>query len=151
LPRGGVPGHTAGVGAERGAADRNTTPGDTMLVKDVAEAQPVAAADMSQIRELLHPARDGADLGYSLAHARVRAGASTLPHALTHSEVYYVLDGRGVMHVGGESQRVRAGHAVCVPPGETQWIENTGAADLAFLCIVSPPWTPECEAGAAPR
>jgi mannose-6-phosphate isomerase-like protein (cupin superfamily) len=120
-----------------------------MLVKDVAEARPVAAADMSQIRELLHPARDGAGLAYSLAHALVRAGASTLPHALTHTEVYYILEGRGVMHVGDGSQRVRAGHAVCVPPGETQWIENTGAADLAFLCIVSPPWTAECETACA--
>jgi len=122
-----------------------------MLVKDVAEARPAAAVDMSQIRELLHPARDGTDLAYSLAHALVRAGASTHPHALTHTEVYYILEGRGVVHVGAESQRVRAGHAVYIPPGETQWIENTGTAPLAFLCIVSPPWTPECETGAEQR
>jgi len=121
-----------------------------MLVKDVAEARPVAAVDRSEIREVLHPARDGASVGYSLAHARVRAGASTLPHALTHTEVYYILEGRGVVRVGDETQRVRPGHAVCIPPREVQWIENTGTADLVFLCIVSPPWTEECEVAVGP-
>ncbi|MBM3307608.1 MAG: cupin domain-containing protein [Candidatus Eisenbacteria bacterium] len=121
-----------------------------MLVKDVATTRPLTAADHSEIRELLHPERDPVALGYSLAHAFVKPGAATLPHALTHTEVYYIIEGQAVMHVGDESRSLRAGHAVCVPPGATQWIENAGKSGLAFLCIVSPPWTEECEVAVGP-
>lgn len=116
-----------------------------MLVKYVAQIQAVTAGDGSELRELLHPDRDPAALGYSLAHAVVRPGRATIPHALRHTEVYYIVEGRGTMHVGDEAQPVRAGHAVHVPPGTIQWIENTGDGGLAFLCIVDPPWAPECE------
>lgn len=116
-----------------------------MLVKDVAEARAIAAGDGSELRELLHPERDPVALGYSLAHATVKPGRATLPHALSRTEVYYIVEGRGIVHVGDEAQPVRAGHAVHVPPGTVQWIENTGKVGLAFLCIVHPPWVPECE------
>jgi len=116
-----------------------------MLVKDVAEACAFGAGDGSELRELLHPDRDAAALGYSLAHAVVAPARATLPHVLSNTEVYYVIEGRGTMHVGDETQPVRAGHAVLIPPGSVQWIENTGKAALAFLCIVDPPWVPECE------
>lgn len=116
-----------------------------MLVKDVAETRAIAAGDGSELRELLHPERDPAALGYSLAHAVVKALGVTAPHALTRTEVYYILEGRGIMHVGEEARPVRAGQAVHIPPGKVQWIENTGTAGLSFLCIVDPPWVPECE------
>lgn len=116
-----------------------------MLVKDVETARPFVAGDGSLLREILHPARDRADLGCSLAQATVKPGESTLPHRLSHVEVYCVLAGTGAVHVGDEVARVRAGHAVLIPPGAVQWIENSGADDLVFLCLVSPPWTPECE------
>lgn len=116
-----------------------------MLVKDVAEAPAFTAGDGSELRELLHPDRDAAALGYSLAHAIVAPARATTPHALSRSEVYYIIEGRGTMHVGDEAQPVRAGHAVLIPPGSVQWIENTGKAALAFLCIVDPPWVSECE------
>lgn len=116
-----------------------------MLVKDVAEARAITAGDGSVLRELLHPERDRVPLGYSLAHAVVEPGRATFPHALSRAEVYYIIEGRGTMHVGGEERQVRAGHAVHIPPGHTQWIENTGGGGLAFLCIVNPPWVPECE------
>jgi mannose-6-phosphate isomerase-like protein (cupin superfamily) len=116
-----------------------------MLVKDVAKAPVVAAGDGSELRELLHPERDPAALGYSLAHAVVKPGQATLPHTLSRTEVYYIVEGRGIMHVDDEAQPVRAGHAVHIPPGTVQWIENGGEGALVFLCIVDPPWIPECE------
>jgi mannose-6-phosphate isomerase-like protein (cupin superfamily) len=116
-----------------------------MLVKDVAEARAFTAGDGAELRELLHPDRDPAALGYSLAHAVVAPGRATLPHVLDRGEAYYIVEGRGTMHVGDEAQPVRAGHAVHIPPGAAQWIENTGKVALAFLCIVDPPWVPECE------
>ncbi|MCK7511883.1 MAG: cupin domain-containing protein [Desulfobacterales bacterium] len=42
------------------------------------------------------------------------------------AEVYYVLEGRGLMHVGDETAEVAAGQAVYIPPGAVQFIENRG-------------------------
>ena len=49
------------------------------------------------------------------------------------------------MHIGPESAEIEAGCAIDIPPNAVQWIENTGARDLLFLCIVDPAWCPEDE------
>ena len=116
-----------------------------MIIKDVAEIASITAGDDSELRELLHPDRDPVELGYSLACAVVKPGRSTTPHRLESSEVYYLIFGTGTMHVGDEKTPVHAGHCVHIPKGETQWIENTGRIDLAFLCMVDPPWRVEDE------
>lgn len=116
-----------------------------MLVRDLRDCEEVIAGDDSLLRELLHPDTSGAQIRYSLAHAKVPPGQKTRPHKLRGSEVYYVLAGRGVMHVDEESREVQAGCAVYIPPDATQYIENMGDGDLAFLCIVDPPWRAEEE------
>jgi len=116
-----------------------------MLVKDLAALAPIDAGDRSELREILHPARDDVGLRYSLAHALVRPGATTLRHRLTTSEVYYVLLGKGIMRIDDESKPVYTGSSIYIPPGATQSIENTGAIDLEFLCIVDPAWREEDE------
>jgi mannose-6-phosphate isomerase-like protein (cupin superfamily) len=116
-----------------------------MLIKDVQALSEFVAGDRSLLREILHPDRDDAAISYSLAEAVVRPGRSTLPHRLTSSEVYYIVAGAGAMHVDDESEQVHAGNAVVIPPGSTQWIENTGGIDLVFLCIVEPAWRAEQE------
>ena len=116
-----------------------------MVVKDLTDARPFVAGDGSLLREILHPDHDPVDLGFSLAHATVEPGRKTVPHRLACAEVYYVSAGEGIMHVGPESARVRPGQAVHIPAGAVQWIESVGPGDLVFLCIVAPPWTPDCE------
>ena len=116
-----------------------------MLVKILEECGEIRAGDGSILRELLHPAGDDADIGYSLAHATVPPGTRTLDHRMKGSEVYYILSGTGLMHIHGEQKTVSAGSVVYIPPGAVQSIENTGNADLTFLCIVEPAWTAEDE------
>lgn len=116
-----------------------------MIVKDVAEIAPIVAGDSSELRELLHPDRDDVDLRCSLACAVVKPGLRSLRHKLDASEVYYIIFGSATMHIGDESELIHAGHCVYIPPGKEQWIENTGRIDLAFLCLVDPPWTTELE------
>jgi mannose-6-phosphate isomerase-like protein (cupin superfamily) len=116
-----------------------------MIIKVLDECEEFVAGDETILREVLHPANDSVEIRYSLAHAYVRAGESSLPHKLAGSEVYYILEGVGVMHVNGETSKVRAGCAVYVPPRATQHIQNTGATDLKFLCIVDPAWRAEDE------
>jgi mannose-6-phosphate isomerase-like protein (cupin superfamily) len=112
-----------------------------MIIKSLAAAAGYQAGDASFLKELLRPSPETGGIGYSLAHAELASGARTLPHRLRSVEVYYILEGRGLMHVGAESAEVSAGQAVYIPAGASQHIENPGPARLAFLCIVEPAWT----------
>jgi len=49
------------------------------------------------------------------------------------------------MHVNNEVARVGPGDAVYIPPGSTQWLENTGTVAIEFACIVDPAWRLEDE------
>ena len=119
-----------------------------MFVRNLNDCNVITALDGTVLRELLNPLRDGPDLKlrYSIAHALVPKGKSSLPHKLTKaSEVYYFLEGEGVMHIDEETHEVRAGSLVYVPPNATQYLDNTGKRDISFLCIVDPYWRPEDE------
>ncbi len=117
-----------------------------MLIKSLTQLESFTAADATTIREWLHPAKDGLDLSYSVAHAEVAPGKASLPHALrASSEVYILLEGEGIMHIDGEQRPVGAGDLVLIPAGARQFIENTGAHNLRFICIVSPAWRSDDE------
>ncbi|HOW06061.1 deaminase, partial [Methanospirillum hungatei] len=105
-------------------------------------------ADNCLLAELFHPLRIGKDIQcrYSIAHAQVPVGVTTLPHRLIRSsEVYYILSGTGIMHIGDEHMEIGEGQLAYIPPGKTQWIENTGMRDLIFLAICDPLWREEDE------
>lgn len=116
-----------------------------MLIRSLADTAGIKAGDGSFLQELLRPSDKSPAIRYSLARAEVGPGQSTLPHRLNGAEVYYVLEGRGLMHVGDEQAEVAAGQTVYIPPGAVQFIENKAASRLAFLCIVDPTWTPADE------
>jgi mannose-6-phosphate isomerase-like protein (cupin superfamily) len=116
-----------------------------MIIKSLDSSARSVAGDASFLRELLHPGKEPLAIRYSLAHAEVGPGDRTRPHRLAASEVYVILEGRGLMHVGAEAAEVAAGETVYIPPGEIQHIENVGSGRLAFLCIVDPAWAPACE------
>ena len=116
-----------------------------MFVKCLKDCEQFTAGDGSILRELLHPKKADLQIHYSLAYATVAAGRLTKPHKLRASEVYYIIDGRGLMHIGEESLEVAGGCAVYIPPNAVQFIENTEKSDLKFLCIVDPPWRKEDE------
>ena len=119
-----------------------------MIIRRLKDMKSIIALDNSIIRELLNPNHDQEDLhlNYSLAHATVKPGESTLSHRFFEaSEVYYILQGRGLMHVNDETQDIQPGDMIYIPPQGIQYIENTGDIDLEFLCIVDPPWFPEAE------
>jgi mannose-6-phosphate isomerase-like protein (cupin superfamily) len=116
-----------------------------VLVKTLSACKEILAGDKTVLRELLHPSRAPAAIGYSLAHAKLARGAASLPHRLKTSEVYYFISGQGRMHVDGETAAVGPEQALYVPPGAMQHLENTGPDELVFLCIVDPAWRLEDE------
>ena len=116
-----------------------------MFVSSLKTCKEIVAGDATVLRELLHPGRQPIAVHYSLAHARLQQGQASLKHRLLSSEVYYILEGRGRMHIDDEAQEVQAGDAIYIPPGAQQSIESLGPGELTFLCIVDPPWRAEDE------
>lgn len=116
-----------------------------MFIKDLQDCEEFIAGDDSLLRELLHPDKADLAIRYSLAHAVVKPDSTSKPHKLKTSEVYYILEGEGIMHINGESERIRPGQAIYIPPDSRQYIRNTGRSELKFLCIVDPAWRHEDE------
>jgi mannose-6-phosphate isomerase-like protein (cupin superfamily) len=116
-----------------------------MLVRKLQECEEFIAGDHTILRELLHPDKQDINLRYSLAHAVLAVGKTSLPHALKTSEVYYILSGKGEMHINQESQIVEEGDAIYIPPNTKQFISNCGDIPLVFICLVDPAWRKEDE------
>ncbi|MDH4157367.1 MAG: cupin domain-containing protein [candidate division Zixibacteria bacterium] len=117
-----------------------------MLVRRTADCPEFVAGDGTRLREILHPFRDYQFFGrYSLARAALPVGASSYVHRLGSDEVYFILAGRGLIHVDDETAEVGPGDAIDIPAGSRQWIKNTGEDDLVFLCLVDPAWRIEDE------
>lgn len=117
-----------------------------MFIRRLKECPEFVAGDACQLRELLNAKTDKRAYRYSLAHAVVKPGLKTKPHSLKTSEVYYILEGQGRMHIGNESCDVVPGDCIDIPPHAVQWIENNGKTVLVFLCIVDPAWCAADEA-----
>jgi mannose-6-phosphate isomerase-like protein (cupin superfamily) len=116
-----------------------------MLIQKLNTCEEFIAGDGTLLRELLHPDKQPLELRYSLAHAVVPIGKTSIPHSLTTSEVYYILSGSGEMHIDSELQIVEPGDAVYIPPLARQFIRNCGEEPLVFMSIVDPAWRKEDE------
>jgi mannose-6-phosphate isomerase-like protein (cupin superfamily) len=116
-----------------------------MYVQDLEECEEFIAGDSTILRELLHPDKADLALRYSLAHAVLKPGTTSQRHSLKTSEVYYILEGRGRMHIDDEVAEVIPGQTIYIPPHALQYIENIGDGELKFLCIVDPAWRKEDE------
>lgn len=116
-----------------------------MHIRSLDDCVEFLAGDCTHLRELLHPDKAPLELHYSLAHAVVKPGETSFRHRLRVSEVYYILQGEGLMRIDEDTASVGPGQAIYIPPQAVQCITNTGAGDLKFLCIVDPAWRPELE------
>lgn len=116
-----------------------------MLIRKLNACDEFIAGDSTQLRELLHPDKQPLALQYSLAHATLPVGQTSLPHSLKTSEVYYILSGKGEMYIEAETQLVEPGDTVYIPPNARQFIHNCGSEPLVFICIVDPAWRKEDE------
>lgn len=119
-----------------------------MIINDINNSKYFIAMDETVLCELLHPHNESEVIGmnFSMAHAVMEPGKSSLPHKITDSvEIYYILEGEGCMHINHDKEIVKTGQSVYIPNGACQWIKNIGLSPLKFLCIVSPPWKEENE------
>lgn len=116
-----------------------------MLIKKFLDCQEIIAGDNCILRELLSSLNDKVESRYSIAHAKVPVGVKTFKHALKTTEVYFIIKGKGKMHINDEIEGVEMYDTIYIPPNAVQFIENTGKEELEFICIVDPAWKKENE------
>ena len=94
--------------------------------------------DGSEIRELLAH-RNSCIRNQTLAEARLAPGECATAHRhLKTEEIYFILEGQGIMRVGEDEASVGPGDAIAIPPGAEHHIRNTGNITLRFLCCCAP-------------
>ena len=112
-----------------------------MEIRNREQQTPFTTKDGSTIRSLLDLS-NAPVVHQSLAEASLPAGNETERHYHKLSEeLYYVLSGRGIMEIDGETREVAVGDAILIPPGAWHQIRATEA--LCFLCCCAPPYAHE--------
>lgn len=88
-----------------------------MIVNQLSAQKPFTTADGSTIRSILD--RTNAPVIHqSLAEASLAPGGATERHYHRESEeIYFILEGTGLMEINGEQRTVGPGDAILIPPG----------------------------------
>lgn len=114
-----------------------------MDVTNIHEVKAFTTKDRSEIRELLAH-RNSCLRNQSLAEARLPPGLGTIGHHHVRSEeIYYVLEGEGMMQIEDERRPIGPGDAIAIPPGVFHRIVNKGEFMLRFLCCCAPAYEDE--------
>jgi mannose-6-phosphate isomerase-like protein (cupin superfamily) len=112
-------------------------------VQEVQAFEPEAGRGSFVSRLLVDPTGVGAQ-SLVMNMFTLRSGKTTGPggsHPAPFDEVYYVLRGRGLLHLGQPVETFEVGpdSVAFIPGGTVHWIDNTGDADLDLLTIMPGP------------
>jgi mannose-6-phosphate isomerase-like protein (cupin superfamily) len=116
-----------------------------MSFKDLNEIKEVQGNEGTIIKQIFHPHNTTHNTSFSLAHFSINVGKKSILHQLKSSEVYFILEGDGILYIDDKPIKVKPNSSVYVAPMSKQYIENTGSTKLRFLCIVEPAWKQEDE------
>ncbi len=112
-----------------------------MHVTHRSKIEPFLAEDGSLVRELAAPGNSPLT-GHSLAEIRHPAGTASREHShLVAEEVYYVLEGEGVVRVDGQARAIGPGDVVVISPGQRHQVAQQGAGDLLLLVTCVPAYS----------
>lgn len=109
-----------------------------MIVQQLENQSPFTTKDGSNIRSILDRTNAPVEK-QSLAEASMKPGQATERHYHKVSEeLYFLLEGKALMEVDGETQDVGPGDAILIPAGA--WHQITAKSELRFLCCCAPPY-----------
>ena len=72
------------------------------------------------------------------SHVEIEPGGEQRIHRHVPEQVYYMLEGEGMMTVGDERAFVASGDCIFVPGGERHGIRNEGGALLRYFSAAAP-------------
>src|SRR5215212_2235486 len=112
-----------------------------MTINPLSAQKPFTTKDGSTIRSLLDRTNALVEM-QSLAEATLPAGCATQRHFhKATEEFYFILEGRGLMELDGETCEVTTGDAILIP--RHAWHQIIAHEPLRFLCCCAPPYTHE--------
>ncbi len=111
-----------------------------MSLRKNSEIDSIQGNEGAKVKQYFHPHNTLNGINYSLAQFILESGKKSKFHKMKSSEIYYVLEGSGILHINDELHHLEKDDSVHVPPNSKQFIENVRANDLKFLCIVEPAW-----------
>ena len=100
--------------------------------KDIAKEQ--AGPHNGGGRTVSYPFFEGTE-GFDMAFRKriLKPGSAIGYHLQKEDEVYYILEGTGVMQMNGDSFQIRAGDAILTRPGSSHGLRPEGNNDLTLL------------------
>ena len=116
-----------------------------MSLKKNSEIEEIQGNEGTKIKQYFHPHNTLNGINCSLAQFTLEVGKRTKLHKLKSAEIYYILEGSGILKINDESFQVQKDDSIYVPPSSKQLVENTGSENLKFLCIVDPAWKADDE------
>jgi mannose-6-phosphate isomerase-like protein (cupin superfamily) len=116
-----------------------------MTIRKLKDIDVIDGEEGTKIRQIFHPHNTLNGIRHSISHSELKPGRKSKFHKMKTSEVYYILQGEGVLQIDDDTFKVSKDQAIYIPPHSKQCIENTGKDELKFLCIVDPAWKQEDE------
>src|SRR4051812_12168356 len=74
--------------------------------------------------------------------AVIEPGGQQRIHSHPPEQVYFILEGSGLMIVGDETQRVGPGDCIFIPSGQPHGLKNDGAVVLRYFSAAAPAYEP---------
>lgn len=74
--------------------------------------------------------------------AVIQPGGEQRVHSHPPEQVYFILEGSGLMTVGSETQRVEPGNCIFIPSGLPHGLKNDGAVALRYFSAAAPAYQP---------
>ena len=88
---------------------------------------------------LVHPTNaDTRYFDFRLSSYQPKGYAEVHVHEVAEN-IYYILQGRGIVELDGKKHLVEPHMIIHIPPGVRHGIFNTGLEDLVFVVVASPP------------
>ena len=116
-----------------------------MSLRRDSEIDSIQGNEGTKIKQYFHPHNTLNGINYSVAQFTLESGKKSKLHKINSSEIYYILEGSGNITINEDTHQIKKDDSVYVPPNSKQFIENSGTADLKFLCIVEPAWKADDE------
>lgn len=116
-----------------------------MKIVNVREASVLHTRHGSEIRPLIDRSTS-AITQCSVAEESLPAGCAVTPHFHRDTEeVYYILDGDGVMTIADEQRSVRGGDAIYIPRNSVHSLANTGSTPMRIVLVCGPAFSRDDE------
>src|SRR5262249_18730572 len=128
------------VGAVAGACEGGRR---TQVAGGSAARGPLQATPNGEFRFLVDEAAGCLDVTQFVG--TIPPGRAPL-HSHHYDEVVYVVEGEGVLHLGGEDTPIGPGSCIHLPPLQEHCLENTGPTPMRALSVFHPSGSPSSKA-----